>query len=180
MRALVAEGGVDASRACIVGASYGGYEAMEAAVREPDLFRCVVSMSGVSDLPGFLKWQKSFGRDSSRYQYWLKSIGDPAKDMAKLAAASPYRSAADWKTPLLLIHGAADAIVPVEESRQMKRALEHAGKPVTYVEIAGMGHGPSTEAQSRKVMSAIEPFLAKALSPAAPAVAGESVRAGGR
>ncbi len=77
-----------------------------------------------------------------------------------MLAHSPYRMAANWRTPTLLIHGDEDDIVPVEESRPMKRALEAAGKPVRYVEVAGMGHGPSSDEEIIKVFSEIDSFLA--------------------
>ncbi len=47
------------------------------------------------------------------------------------------------------------------------RALTAAGKPVRYVEVKGMGHGPSTDEQTTRVYGEIESFLALHL--AAPA-----------
>jgi len=37
-------------RICIYGASYGGYAAMMAAVREPALYRCAIGYTGVYDV----------------------------------------------------------------------------------------------------------------------------------
>ena len=47
---LVSQGIADAARMCIVGWSYGGYAALIAAVKEPQLYRCAVSIAGVSDM----------------------------------------------------------------------------------------------------------------------------------
>jgi len=140
--------------------SYGGYEALYSAAVEPDVFKCAVSVDGVSDLLGNMKFERSFGADSARYTYWVKSQGDPTADATRMMSHSPYRLAAGWKTPTLLIHGDKDEIVPIEESRQMKRALEGAGKPVRYIEIEGMGHGPSSDDEWTRVLSEIEAFLA--------------------
>jgi dienelactone hydrolase len=159
-RALIAEGKVDPSRVCIVGASYGGYEAMYSAATEPATFKCAISIDGVSDLVGAEKFEREAGKDTSAYQYWRKSEGDPAKDSAMLLAHSPYRLATTWITPILLIHGDKDEVVPIEESRQMKRALEGAGKKVQYLEVKDMGHGPETEEEVTKVYNAIDVFLA--------------------
>jgi dipeptidyl aminopeptidase/acylaminoacyl peptidase len=179
-RALVAEGKVDPKRICIVGGSYGGYEAMYSAATEPDTFKCAVSFDGVSDLVGIVKFERTFGTDTSTWSYWRKSEGDPATDSAKMLAHSPYRMAANWKTPILLIHGDKDDIVPVEESRQMNRALQAAGKPVRYVEVQGMGHGPSSDEEITKVYSEIAMFLAQYLgeapAPASPAPAAKPGR----
>ncbi len=166
-KALIAEGRIDPKRVCIVGASYGGFEALYAAAKEPATFRCAASISGISDLAEFVKWQKHFGHTSSRYLYWLKSIGDPDTDNAQLAAASPDMLASTWATPLLLMHGDKDDIVPVDQSRRMKRALESAGKPVRYIEVKGMGHGPATDEESTKVLGELATFLAANLGPAA-------------
>jgi alpha-beta hydrolase superfamily lysophospholipase len=169
VRALIAEGRIDARRVCMVGGSYGGYEALWAAATEPVAFRCAVSLDGLSDLAADMDWEKHFGRESPRYQYWLKSIGDSDRDRAALLARSPLSKARDWSTPLLLIHGDKDAIVPVEQSRRLKAALDAAGKPVRYLEVKGMGHGPSTDDEVTKVYGAIETFLAQYLgSVAAP------------
>ncbi len=66
-KALVAEGKVDPKRVCIVGGSYGGYEAMYAAATEPDTFKCAVSFDGVSDLVGIVKFERSYGTDSATW-----------------------------------------------------------------------------------------------------------------
>ncbi|WP_046973370.1 prolyl oligopeptidase family serine peptidase, partial [Dyella japonica] len=39
-----------AGHVCIFGASYGGYAALEGAVKEPDLYRCAIGYVGVYDL----------------------------------------------------------------------------------------------------------------------------------
>jgi dipeptidyl aminopeptidase/acylaminoacyl peptidase len=51
---LIAQGIVDPNRICIVGASYGGYAALAGATLTPDLYKCAVSVNGVSDLMGML------------------------------------------------------------------------------------------------------------------------------
>ncbi|MEJ2320192.1 MAG: prolyl oligopeptidase family serine peptidase, partial [Gemmatimonadales bacterium] len=42
--------------------------------------------------------------------------------------------------PVLIVHGEADEVVPVEESRRMAAALEEVGADVRYVELPGVGH----------------------------------------
>jgi len=176
-KALIAEGKVDPARVCVVGGSYGGYEALYAAAVEPEVFKCAVSVDGVSDLVGNMKFERSFGADSARYAYWVKSQGDPNADAARMLAHSPYRLASGWKTPTLLIHGDQDDIVPIEESRQMKRALEGAGKPVRYIEIEGMGHGPSSVDEWTRVLSEVEAFLVAHIGEAGPSPSTSPTRA---
>ena len=87
----------DPARVCIVGASYGGYAALAGAALTPDLYKCAVSIAGISDLDDFIGWRKrNWGSDSEGYTYWLKAIGDPDKDEAasarSVAAARPPTS----------------------------------------------------------------------------------------
>ena len=47
---LIDQGIADPSRLCIVGWSYGGYAALIGVAKEPQRYRCAVSIAGVSDL----------------------------------------------------------------------------------------------------------------------------------
>ncbi|MEO6927411.1 MAG: alpha/beta fold hydrolase, partial [Rhodanobacter sp.] len=46
-RWAIAQGIADPTRICIFGASYGGYAALEGAVKEPDLYKCTIGYVGV-------------------------------------------------------------------------------------------------------------------------------------
>ena len=56
----IAEGIADPAHTCIVGWSYGGYAALMSAVRESDLYKCVVSIAGVSDLRALANDERRF------------------------------------------------------------------------------------------------------------------------
>jgi hypothetical protein len=66
VRWLVGTGLVDPKRVCIMGASYGGYAAMWAAARNPDIYRCAISFAGISDVKGILRYDPS-GWSARRY-----------------------------------------------------------------------------------------------------------------
>ena len=59
------------------------------------------------------------------------------------ALISPDSLAAEARNraPVLLVHGEADAQVPVERSRQAETVLKAAGVPVRSLFIPGLGHG---------------------------------------
>lgn len=165
---LIADGRADRDKVCIVGASYGGYAALQGGAAQPDLYRCAVSIAGVSDLEAIMRWERSeAGADSDRYEYWVRSIGDPRADEAALEAASPIRRAADWRVPVLLIHGEDDDVVPPSQSRDMNRALSRAGKDVRLVVLEDAGHNNWSTAQETTALTEIEAFLARHL-PATP------------
>jgi len=169
---LIAEGLADRSQICVMGASYGGYAALQSGATQADLYRCVVSIAGLSDLITMLRWERSeAGADSDRYDYWLKSIGDPREDRERLEAVSPIRHAAGWRLPVLLIHGDADDVVPVSQSRDMDRALRRAGKEVEFLVLDGAGHSGWPTRQETTALTTVEAFLARHLPVAPPAPA---------
>jgi dipeptidyl aminopeptidase/acylaminoacyl peptidase len=168
---LAAQGLADRDQVCIAGASYGGYAALQSGASEPDLYRCVISSAGPSDLLAMLRWERSEGgADSDRYEYWVRSIGDPGVDRDKIESVSPLRQVADWRVPVLLIHGEDDDVVPVSQSRDMNRALLRQGKDVRLVVMEDAGHSGWSRADETTVMVEMESFLARHLPAARPAV----------
>ena len=135
--------GLDAGKVGIMGASYGGYAALMGAVRRPDLYKAAIAIAGDSDLPELLANEKRGDNteENEGYRFWSTRIGDPVADREALERASPRRRAAEINCPVMLVHGVDDPIVPVFQSRRMKEALDRAGKPVTFVEVRGAGHG---------------------------------------
>lgn len=154
---LVERGIADPERIAIYGASYGGYAALMGAIVTPDLYRAAVSVAGVSDLRGMIAYvRKEDGADAATHEYWLKSIGDPRAEREAIDAVSPIRRIDEVGIPVLLMHGSADEIVPVQQSRELNKALEKAGKRVKYVEFEGQRHeGWDTKIELRQIEEAI-------------------------
>ncbi|GLQ21793.1 alpha/beta hydrolase family protein [Algimonas porphyrae] len=139
-RFMVSSGHATPDRTCIMGHSYGGYAALFAGAKRPDLFACVIAGSGVSDLYQSLKDdRRTYGKNSSTFEYWTKSIGDMKTDRAELEAASPVNLASRFDDPVLLVHGEYDRIVDLDQSTKMQKALERAGKSVEKL-VLPVGH----------------------------------------
>jgi dipeptidyl aminopeptidase/acylaminoacyl peptidase len=139
--ALAQKGVVDPRRACIVGASYGGYAALAGVTLQHGLYRCAVAVAGIGDLHSFLTWQiEKFGDRSDNVRYWRLVTGANKDGDGALKAVSPSAFAATADAPVLLIHGRDDTVVPIEQSREMAAALKRAGKSVELVEIKGGDH----------------------------------------
>ncbi len=155
-RWLVAQGYADAGRMCVVGWSFGGYLALEAAVEDGALFKCASSTAGVSDLPGLIDSEGEFygGTLASRQLF-----GDLRRDRAKLNNESPLRHIESISMPVLLIHGAVDQNVPVEQSRRMKARLSAANKPVQYMEFPLADHSFRRQTDRLGFLKALEAFL---------------------
>ena len=100
-----------------------------------------MSLAGTSDLDVFLKYtRRNGGSDSAQYEYWVRLIGDPERDAAAIADASPRQRTVDIRIPILLMHGTADEVVPVGQSRSMYEALESAGRSVRLITFDGESH----------------------------------------
>ncbi len=151
---LAAKGVIDARRVCIVGASYGGYAAMRGAQRDASRFRCAISYAGVSDLPAIMAYDSRFLNGNTARDYW-KGTAASIKDV------SPVNHAADFGTPILIMHGKKDRRVPVSQSRRMVSRLKGAGKTVEYIEQPEGDHYFSREADRIQFLEAVETFLTK-------------------
>jgi acetyl esterase/lipase len=152
VKALAERGVADPKRACIVGASYGGYAAMRAAERDPGLFRCAVSYAGVSDLKAMVRYDSRFLYSGVRSDWMRKQAPD-------LAAVSPINAVPRFSTPLLMVHGAKDRVVPVKQSRGLAQKLKAAGKPATYIEQPEADHHFSRAEDRLQFLRALDDFL---------------------
>ena len=173
---LVKQGIVDGQRACIVGASYGGYAALAGVTVQHGLYRCAVSVGGVSDLREMLLHEQADKRSDSLMRYWQQFMGARSSNDKTLDPLSPARLGERADAPVLLIHGRDDTVVPIDQSKRMRRALERANKPVEFVELKGEDHWLSREetrmAMLRSAVSFVEthnPPLLEAAVPAATA-----------
>jgi len=159
VRYLVAQGQIDPARVCIVGASYGGYAALAGATLDPGVYRCAVSVAGLSDLPRFVTWSKAVS-DVSAERYWDRFMG--AKDPADphLVDISPADHVNASTVPILLIHGKDDTVVPFDQSQIMAEALRRAGRPVDFVVLNHEDHWLSHGDTRLQMLQAVAAFLA--------------------
>jgi dipeptidyl aminopeptidase/acylaminoacyl peptidase len=111
------------------------------------------------------KERRNFGRDSAVYAYWVKQIGDPDRDAERIAAISPITHTDRVKSPILLVHGDEDDIVPYEQSVAMKRALERSGRPTQLITLEDEGHSGWSDENQATVLSAIGQFLRANIGP---------------
>src|SRR6202000_1163994 len=73
VRYLVKQGMVDPARVCIVGASYGGYAALAGVTLDKGVYRCAVSVAGISDLKHMLQDVNAYADRDRRY--WNRFMG---------------------------------------------------------------------------------------------------------
>lgn len=145
---LAKRGVVDPKRACIVGASYGGYAALAGVTLQKGLYRCAVSVAGVADLK--LMYMTDI-RESGDSRMLTKALREQLGDPKNYDAVSPRRFAALADAPVLLIHGEDDTVVPYRQSEVMANALKDAKKPYELFKLTGEDHWLS-RADTRKQM----------------------------
>lgn len=150
----VKEGIADPKRACIVGASYGGYAAMWGIAKDPELYRCAVSIAGVANL-------RREVNDFGNYYMGGKYRDDWKRMTPDFAAVSPFNAVDRIKAPLLLIHGKKDITVDHGQSNAMFGKMRGAGKQVELVTLPEADHGFSREADRVTLLTALEAFLFK-------------------
>jgi dienelactone hydrolase len=153
-RWAIKQGIADPKRMCIVGWSFGGYIALLGAVRNPDLYRCSISIAGISDLSLLEQQEGNFVNGAIARQ----QIGTNSD---KLRQDSARRHAAELSIPLLMIHGDRDAQAQVEQSDAMESSLKEAGKHPEFVRISGATHQMSRESDRVTLLTAVEKFLSE-------------------
>ncbi len=163
-RWAIAQGVADPHRIAIVGGSYGGYSALFALGHNPDLYRCGISLSGVTD------WLKIYeSRQDPEYklarEFWVEEIGNPETDAPFLQSISPVNFADKITAPVLIIQGKEDQIVPPKQARAMIAALEKAGHKPEAIFLDEVGHNLWIQTARTETFRRIAAFLAKNLAP---------------
>ncbi len=163
LMALAARGVVDPKRACIVGASYGGYAALAGVTVQTGFYRCAVSVAGVSDLNAMLEWVSSRAgfQQNAASRYWNVAMGATGPNDSALREISPAHLAARADAPVLLIFGKDDTVVPNDQSTSMARALRTFGKPVEVMVMDHEDHWLSREASRTQMLKTADAFVRK-------------------
>lgn len=160
-RWAVAQGIADPKRLCIYGASYGGYAALEGAVKEPDLYRCAIGYVGVYDLP--LIFRNDDVRHSTKSEnYFMRQMGD---DMTELAARSPINQLDALKARVMLVVGGKDETVPPVQGINMHKAMLKRGMDHAWLEKPGEMHGFYDEANITELYTKLIQFVSSNIGP---------------
>ncbi len=161
-------------KACIAGASYGGYSTLMGLVRHPALFSCGIAWAAVTDLQLFVKgnwWVDDDIGDIWRSHHLPQTVGDAEKDADMLARNSPVLLVSQIKAPLLLAFGESDRRVPLAHGERLREALRKVNQEPEWVTYPGEGHGWAMLKTRLDFAQRVETFLAKHLPVPEPSVA---------
>ncbi|HET9865299.1 MAG TPA: S9 family peptidase [Steroidobacteraceae bacterium] len=112
---------LDGTRACSLGASYGGYMQNWIAGNWPDAFRCIVNHDGIFDMRPMY-----YGTEELWFPEW-ENGGPYYEHPENHERFNPASHVTQWRTPMLIIHGEKDFRVPYEQGISTFTALQRRG-----------------------------------------------------
>jgi len=150
---------LDGEHACALGASYGGYMVNWIAgnwnTPASGPWKCLVSHDGVFD---------------SRMMYyateelWFEEAengGTPWQDPAAYERFNPAVHVGDWKVPMLVVHGARDFRIPLEQGLAAFTALQRRAIPSQFLYMPEENHWVLKPQDSLQWHQAVEAWLAR-------------------
>jgi dipeptidyl aminopeptidase/acylaminoacyl peptidase len=132
--AIASDPQIDGSRACAMGASYGGYMVNWIAGKWPDRFKCLVQHDGIFDMRSmyysteelwFPRWDMGGSYEAARetHEKW-----------------NPANHVSQWKTPMLVVTGQQDFRVPYSQGLMSFTALQERGIPAQLLVFPDENH----------------------------------------
>ena len=134
-RGIVEAGLADGERIAIKGGSAGGWTVL-CALADTDAFAAGISRYGVADLRRLVADTHDF---ESRYLEGLVGPLPEAEDV--YVARSPLSRPETLRTPLLILQGSEDPVVPPSQSEALRDALAANGVAHAYLLFDGESHG---------------------------------------
>jgi dipeptidyl aminopeptidase/acylaminoacyl peptidase len=154
---LISQGIADSARIAIYGGSYGGYATLAGITLTPELYTCAVDYVGVANMFTFMKTIPPYWEPLR--QMFYEMVGDPVKDSLMLAEVSPVFLVNRIRCPLLVVQGANDPRVNINESNQIVDSLRKMGVTVEYMVKDNEGHGFYNQENQFDFYRAMEKFL---------------------
>jgi dipeptidyl aminopeptidase/acylaminoacyl peptidase len=156
---LVQQGISDKNRLCIMGTSFGGYSALQSAIREPDMFKCAIGIAGVYDLPML------YNEGDIKLAKWGDSFLDKVvgTDVKVQKEQSPVYNVDKLKAAIFIIHGEDDQRAPIEHAEALKASLEAINYPFEWLVKDKEGHGFYNEdnilESNKKILSFLDKHI---------------------
>jgi len=142
-------------RTVLFGGSAGGYTALGALADAPDAFAAAAVLYPVTDLLDLAERSHRFER-----HYTDTLVGPLPAAATKARDRSPaFHGVRYTRTPILVLHGDADPVVPVEQSRSFVDAVRAAGGNATLHVYEGEGHGFRQREHQLDEYRRVEEFL---------------------
>jgi len=115
---------LDGRRACALGGSYGGYMTNWMAGRWSEPWRCFVTHAGIFDTRIM-----GYSTEELWFTEWENGGFTPWQRPENYERFNPVRFVGQWRRPMLVIHGANDFRVPLEQGLAAFNALQRRDVP---------------------------------------------------
>ncbi|MEX0990479.1 MAG: prolyl oligopeptidase family serine peptidase [Actinomycetota bacterium] len=155
-RFLAGRGDVDGRRMAIRGGSAGGYTTLCALTFHSGVFAAGASYFGVADAEALARDTHKF---ESRYLDGL--IGPYPEAIDRYRERSPIHATDRLETPLLVLQGDEDQVVPPAQAEELVAALRSKGLPHAYLLFRGEQHGFRSSEHIRQALEAELSFYAQ-------------------
>ena len=149
-------GYIDRDRKAAAGASYGGYMVNWIEGNAGNRFKAMISHDGTFNL------YSNYGTtDELWFNEWEQ--GTPWENTQNYDKSSPHRYAANFTTPMLIIHSELDYRVSVTEGMQLFTYLQRKGVPSKWLYFPDEGHWVLKPANSELWHKTVFDWLAQYL-----------------
>ncbi|QNL21623.1 S9 family peptidase [Hyphobacterium sp. CCMP332] len=127
---------VDENRLGAIGASYGGYSVYYLAGIHEDRFKTFISHCGLFNLESWYASTEEmfFANWDIGGPYWQDEFKEEYKKH------SPHRYVENWNTPIMVIHGALDFRVPLNQGMEAFQVAQLKGIPSKFLYFPDEGH----------------------------------------
>jgi len=132
--ALTLDPQIDGTRACAMGASYGGYMVNWIAGQWPDRFRCLVNHNGLFDTRAFY-----YATEELWFPRWDFG-GTYAEAADTYEKWNPVAHVDKWRTPMLVVLGEKDFRVPYTQGLGAFTALQERNIPAQLLVFPDENH----------------------------------------
>ena len=126
---------LDGSRACALGASYGGYMAYWIAGVWNEPWKCIVAHDGVFD-----SRMMSYSTEELWFDEWEHHGKTQFEDPAAYEKYNPINHVKDWRVPMLIVHSDQDFRIPLEQGLAAFTVLQRRGIPSEFLRFPDENH----------------------------------------
>ncbi len=150
---------LDGTRACALGASYGGFMVNWIAGNwqkpESGAWKCLVSHDGVLDAR-----MMYYGTEELWFEEW-ENQGTAFAQPRHYERFNPIDHVADWRLPMLVIHSARDFRIPLEQGVGAFTALQRRAIPSEFLYFPDESHWVQKPQNSVQWHQTVEAWLKK-------------------
>lgn len=145
---------VESNRCAMMGVSYGGFLALSCLWQEPQIWAAGIDLFGPVDLERLLR---------NAPANWAPALAESVGTDEQLRTRSPLHHVEKITAPLLVVQGANDPRVRLEQSEALVDKLRQWNTPCEYLLLPNEGHGMAERASSLTVFEAAARHLERYL-----------------